>query len=113
MLLGTDLFARFLMGQHLAQGVFLIVPEPASVLDPVVQPRQYQQAQHQHRRQALDEHPLPTPQPDSILYMLENPSRQRPANHSGHRHGNGEQCGDSSPALGREPAVEVDQYTRE
>ncbi|MNL78340.1 hypothetical protein D3C87_2047010 [compost metagenome] len=43
------------------------------------------------------------------MEVFQNRTGQRSADHPGHRHGNGEQRGDLSPATGRVPAIEKHQ----
>ncbi len=104
--------ALFFKAQLFAQLLLGVRREPTDRLEIVRQALEHNKAEQDHRQPFDDEHPLPAAQTANIMEVLENTAGQRPANHPGHRYGDGKQRGYLGPTPGWIPAVEKDQDAR-
>ncbi|MNZ80759.1 hypothetical protein D3C78_994030 [compost metagenome] len=102
-------FLGLLARQSVAQAGLFPGAQPVDLLETVGQALEHQQAEQHHRHALEEEHPLPAAQATRALQAVEDPARQRTAEHAGHRHGDGEQRGHLPAVAGRIPAVDVDQ----
>ncbi|MCY1294495.1 hypothetical protein D9M70_437930 [compost metagenome] len=105
----SDRLALFFAVHLAAQAGFLLVAEPADVLEAFRQLAPDQDAEQGHRQALDEEHPLPATHAEEVVETVEDPTRQRPADYPGHGNGNGEQSGHLATAMSRKPAVDVDQ----
>ncbi len=102
----------FFFVQLLAQLLLLLQGQPLDRLEAVRQALEHHQPEQDDGRTLDDEHPLPAAQAAKVMKVLEDATRERTTDDTGHRHRDCKQCGYLRSAAGRIPAVEKHQYAR-